>query len=177
MCPAMSPPRQTELSQQPPTLGTRPARARVSLPLRLPHPQFHTEDSRARISPEPPPICDFKRPQKFSQMSPIPTLSSPFFSLVLPRLVRPCRSSWGLNPQTLLQDLMADLKSELSGSLAKLILGLMLTPAQYDAKQLRKAVEVIVTLLVLVAGQENEMVLAVAVPTLLVAQGCECPHV
>lgn len=72
---------------------------------------------------------------------------------------------------------MADLKSELSGSLAKLILGLMLTPAQYDAKQLRKAVEVIVTLLVLVARQENEMVLAVAVPTLLVAQGCECPHV
>lgn len=43
---------------------------------------------------------------------------------------------------------MADLKSELSGSLAKLILGLMLTPAQYDAKQLRKAVEVIVILLV-----------------------------
>ncbi|XP_009284099.1 PREDICTED: annexin A6 [Aptenodytes forsteri] len=39
------------------------------------------------------------------------------------------------------RDLMADLKSELSGSLAKLILGLMLTPAQYDAKQLRKAVE------------------------------------
>ncbi|XP_009570417.1 PREDICTED: annexin A6 [Fulmarus glacialis] len=40
-----------------------------------------------------------------------------------------------------LPDLMADLKSELSGSLAKLILGLMLTPPQYDAKQLRKAVE------------------------------------
>ncbi|XP_075622806.1 annexin A6 isoform X2 [Balearica regulorum gibbericeps] len=39
------------------------------------------------------------------------------------------------------RDLMADLKSELSGSFAKLILGLMLTPAQYDAKQLRKAVE------------------------------------
>ncbi|NXN28010.1 ANXA6 protein, partial [Nycticryphes semicollaris] len=39
------------------------------------------------------------------------------------------------------RDLMADLKSELSGSLAKLILGLMLTPAQYDAKQLKKAVE------------------------------------
>ncbi|XP_064018106.1 annexin A6 isoform X2 [Pogoniulus pusillus] len=39
------------------------------------------------------------------------------------------------------RDLLADLKSELSGSLAKLILGLMLTPAQYDAKQLRKAVE------------------------------------
>ncbi|PKU33325.1 annexin a6 isoform x1 [Limosa lapponica baueri] len=44
------------------------------------------------------------------------------------------------------RDLMADLKSELSGSLAKLILGLMLTPAQYDAKQLKKAVEVTATL-------------------------------
>ncbi|KAI1234139.1 hypothetical protein IHE44_0003855, partial [Lamprotornis superbus] len=77
----------------------------------------------------------------YGRMSPIPTLSYPFFSLMLPQLVCPCRSSWGLNPQTLLQDLMADLKSELSGSLAKLILGLMLTPAQYDAKQLRKAVE------------------------------------
>ncbi|XP_063784754.1 annexin A6 isoform X2 [Pseudophryne corroboree] len=38
------------------------------------------------------------------------------------------------------RDLMADLKSEISGSLAKLILGLMLTPAQYDAKQLNKAI-------------------------------------
>uniref|UniRef100_A0A674J0M3 Annexin n=1 Tax=Terrapene triunguis TaxID=2587831 RepID=A0A674J0M3_9SAUR len=40
------------------------------------------------------------------------------------------------------RDLMADLKSELSGSLAKLILGLMMTPAQFDAKQLKKAMEV-----------------------------------
>lgn len=40
------------------------------------------------------------------------------------------------------QDLMADLKSELGGALAKVILGLMMTPAQYDAKQLKKAMEV-----------------------------------
>uniref|UniRef100_A0A8C5PD15 Annexin n=1 Tax=Leptobrachium leishanense TaxID=445787 RepID=A0A8C5PD15_9ANUR len=38
------------------------------------------------------------------------------------------------------RDLMADLKSELSGTLSKLILGLMLTPAQFDAKQLNKAI-------------------------------------
>uniref|UniRef100_A0A8C3S3E5 Annexin n=1 Tax=Chelydra serpentina TaxID=8475 RepID=A0A8C3S3E5_CHESE len=39
------------------------------------------------------------------------------------------------------RDLMADLKSELAGSLARLILGLMMTPAQFDAKQLKKAME------------------------------------
>lgn len=76
----------------------------------------------------------------------------------------------------LLQDLLADLKSELSGSLAKLILGLMLTPAQYDAKQLRKAVEVIATLLVSVPAWEDKVVFAVAVPTLLVSRGCEHPQ-
>ncbi|XP_040296297.1 annexin A6 [Bufo bufo] len=38
------------------------------------------------------------------------------------------------------RDLMADLKSELSGTLAKLILGLMMTPAQFDAKQINKAI-------------------------------------
>lgn len=38
------------------------------------------------------------------------------------------------------RDLMADLKSELSGTVAKLILGLMMTPAQFDAKQLNKAI-------------------------------------
>lgn len=43
---------------------------------------------------------------------------------------------------SLWQDLLADLKSELSGSLAKVILALMMTPAQYDAKQLKKAMEV-----------------------------------
>lgn len=37
---------------------------------------------------------------------------------------------------------MADLKSEISGVLAKVVLGLMMTPAQYDAKQLKKAMEV-----------------------------------
>ncbi|KAM4678497.1 annexin A6 isoform 2-T2 [Discoglossus pictus] len=37
------------------------------------------------------------------------------------------------------RDLMADLKSELSGTVAKVILGLMMTPAQFDAKQLNKA--------------------------------------
>lgn len=42
----------------------------------------------------------------------------------------------------LLQDLMADLKSEISGDLARLILGLMMPPAHYDAKQLKKAMEV-----------------------------------
>ncbi|XP_077182656.1 annexin A6 isoform X2 [Paroedura picta] len=39
------------------------------------------------------------------------------------------------------RDLMADLKSEISGALAKVILGLMMTPAHYDAKQLKKAME------------------------------------
>ncbi|KAJ8777150.1 hypothetical protein J1605_014533 [Eschrichtius robustus] len=39
------------------------------------------------------------------------------------------------------RDLMADLKSELSGDLARLILALMMPPAHYDAKQLKKAME------------------------------------
>ncbi|KAF6280426.1 annexin A6 [Rhinolophus ferrumequinum] len=39
------------------------------------------------------------------------------------------------------KDLMADLKSELSGDLQRLILGLMMPPAHYDAKQLKKAME------------------------------------
>ncbi|CAH2276049.1 annexin A6 isoform X1 [Pelobates cultripes] len=38
------------------------------------------------------------------------------------------------------RDLMADLKSELSGTVGKVILGLMLTPAQFDAKQINKAI-------------------------------------
>lgn len=69
---------------------------------------------------------------------------------------------------------MADLKSELSGSLAKLILGLMLTPAQYDAKQLRKAVEVTATLVVSASAHEDEEVFTVVVPALPAAHGCEC---
>lgn len=40
------------------------------------------------------------------------------------------------------QDLMADLKSELSKNLQRLILGLMMTPAEFDAKMMKKAMEV-----------------------------------
>lgn len=37
---------------------------------------------------------------------------------------------------------MADLKSELSKNLERLILGLMMTPAEFDAKMMKKAMEV-----------------------------------
>lgn len=63
-----------------------------------------------------------------------------------------CRVStklgWGLHQGLHFagQDLMADLKSEISGDLARLILGLMMPPAHYDAKQLKKAMEVGVSL-------------------------------
>uniref|UniRef100_A0A672IF38 Annexin n=1 Tax=Salarias fasciatus TaxID=181472 RepID=A0A672IF38_SALFA len=40
------------------------------------------------------------------------------------------------------RDLMKDLKSELSKNLERLIIGLMLTPAEFDAKMMRKAMEV-----------------------------------
>lgn len=40
------------------------------------------------------------------------------------------------------QDLMKDLKSELSKNLERLIIGLMLTPAEFNAKMMRKAMEV-----------------------------------
>lgn len=40
------------------------------------------------------------------------------------------------------QDLMKDLKSELSKNLERLIIGLMLTPAEFDAKMMSKAMEV-----------------------------------
>uniref|UniRef100_A0A8C1HV72 Annexin n=1 Tax=Cyprinus carpio carpio TaxID=630221 RepID=A0A8C1HV72_CYPCA len=39
------------------------------------------------------------------------------------------------------RDLMADLKSELSKNLERLILGLMMTPAEFDAKMMKKAME------------------------------------
>ncbi|XP_067852095.1 annexin A6 [Heptranchias perlo] len=39
------------------------------------------------------------------------------------------------------RDLMADLKSEIGGTLQKILLGLMMTPAQFDAKQLQKAIQ------------------------------------
>lgn len=53
-----------------------------------------------------------------------------------------CGSETGVTLALSLQDLMADLKSEISGDLARLILGLMMPPAHYDAKQLKKAMEV-----------------------------------
>ena len=37
---------------------------------------------------------------------------------------------------------MKDLKSELSKNLERLIIGLMLNPAEFDAKMMRKAMEV-----------------------------------
>lgn len=37
---------------------------------------------------------------------------------------------------------MKDLKSELSKNLERLIIGLMLTPAEFDANMMRKAIEV-----------------------------------
>ena len=40
------------------------------------------------------------------------------------------------------QDLIQDLKSELSGNFEKVILALMMTPAQYDAFELRSAMKV-----------------------------------
>lgn len=39
------------------------------------------------------------------------------------------------------RDLMADLKSELSKNLERLILGLMMTPPEFDAKMMKKAIE------------------------------------
>lgn len=39
------------------------------------------------------------------------------------------------------RDLMADLKSEVGGNLQRVLLGLMMTPAHYDAKQLQKAMK------------------------------------
>ncbi|XP_072530414.1 annexin A6 isoform X1 [Salminus brasiliensis] len=39
------------------------------------------------------------------------------------------------------RDLMADLKSELSKNLCRLIMGLMMTPADFDAKMMKKAME------------------------------------
>uniref|UniRef100_A0A672SMM2 Annexin n=1 Tax=Sinocyclocheilus grahami TaxID=75366 RepID=A0A672SMM2_SINGR len=39
------------------------------------------------------------------------------------------------------RDLMADLKSELSKNLQRLILGLMMTPAEFEAKMMKKAME------------------------------------
>ncbi|XP_055968233.1 annexin A6 isoform X2 [Sorex fumeus] len=63
------------------------------------------------------------------------------------------------------RDLMADLKSEISGDLARLILGLMMPPAHYDAKQLKKAMEGAgtdeKTLIEILATRNNEEIRAI----------------
>uniref|UniRef100_A0A8C8F769 Annexin n=1 Tax=Oncorhynchus tshawytscha TaxID=74940 RepID=A0A8C8F769_ONCTS len=56
------------------------------------------------------------------------------------------------------RDLMKDLKSELSKNLERLIIGLMLTPAEFDAKMMRKAMEV--------GGDGNEEYIEILVLTL-----------
>lgn len=40
------------------------------------------------------------------------------------------------------QDLIKDLKSELSGNFEKLVLAMLKTPAQFDASELREAIKV-----------------------------------
>ena len=41
-----------------------------------------------------------------------------------------------------LQDLIDDLKSELSGDFEKVMVGLIMTPTQYDAHELKSAIKV-----------------------------------
>ena len=41
-----------------------------------------------------------------------------------------------------MQDLVGDLKSELSGDFEKVMLGLMMTPVEYDAHELKSAIKV-----------------------------------
>ncbi|XP_041050321.1 annexin A6 [Carcharodon carcharias] len=63
------------------------------------------------------------------------------------------------------RDLMADLKSEVGGVLQKIILGLMMTPAQFDAKQLQKAIQGIGTderaLIEIVTTRTNQEIRAI----------------
>uniref|UniRef100_A0A3B3ZFE2 Annexin n=1 Tax=Periophthalmus magnuspinnatus TaxID=409849 RepID=A0A3B3ZFE2_9GOBI len=62
------------------------------------------------------------------------------------------------------RDLMKDLKSELSKNLERLIIGLMLTPAEFDAKMMRKAMEGAGTdehaLIEILVTRTNEQILA-----------------
>uniref|UniRef100_A0AAQ4RX61 Annexin n=1 Tax=Gasterosteus aculeatus aculeatus TaxID=481459 RepID=A0AAQ4RX61_GASAC len=62
------------------------------------------------------------------------------------------------------RDLMKDLKSELSKNLERLIIGLMLTPAEFDAKMMRKAIEGAGTdehaLIEILVTRSNEEILA-----------------
>lgn len=43
----------------------------------------------------------------------------------------------------LMQDMIRELKSELSGNFEKVVLGLLMTPAEFDAHELRVAMKVI----------------------------------
>ncbi|XP_039630089.1 annexin A6 isoform X2 [Polypterus senegalus] len=62
------------------------------------------------------------------------------------------------------RNLMADFKSEISGEFCKLVLGLMMTPAQFDAKQMKKAMEGAGTnekaLIEILATRNNQEILA-----------------
>ncbi|XP_058505720.1 annexin A6 isoform X1 [Solea solea] len=62
------------------------------------------------------------------------------------------------------RDLMKDLKSELSKNLERLIIGLMMTPADFDAKMMRKAMEGAGTdehsLIEILVTRNNEQILA-----------------
>ena len=46
-----------------------------------------------------------------------------------------------MNSVNLLQDLIKELKSEVSGDYERLIVGLMMSPAEYDAHCLNKAIK------------------------------------
>ncbi|XP_056294773.1 annexin A6 [Pseudoliparis swirei] len=62
------------------------------------------------------------------------------------------------------RDLMKDLKSELSKNLERLVIGLMLTPAEFDAKMMKKAIEGVGTdehaLIEILVTRSNEEILA-----------------
>lgn len=59
-------------------------------------------------------------------------------------IFRPTLLSWVLFLSFFfsLQDLLKDLKSELTGNFEKLVLAMMMTPAQFDAAELREAIKV-----------------------------------
>ena len=56
-----------------------------------------------------------------------------------------------------MQDLVGDLKSELSGDFEKVMLGLMMTPVEYDAHELKSAIKVSTVRKVLFADLNNSL--------------------